>query len=76
MPWMHGYRWWNCWFGLWRPISIGKCSLFSTDRVYWRVIGLTVVAIGTSLPELATSAVAAFKKNSDIVIGNVIDLMF
>ena len=37
-----------------------------------RVIGLTVVAIGTSLPELATSAVAAFKKNSDIAIGNVI----
>ncbi len=37
-----------------------------------RVIGLTVVAIGTSLPELATSAVAALKKNSDIAIGNVI----
>lgn len=37
-----------------------------------RVIGLTVVAIGTSLPELATSAVAAMKKNSDIAIGNVI----
>jgi len=37
-----------------------------------RVIGLTVVAIGTSLPELATSAVAAFKKNSDIAVGNVV----
>ncbi|MCH2022015.1 MAG: calcium/sodium antiporter [Saprospiraceae bacterium] len=37
-----------------------------------RVIGLTVVAIGTSLPELATSVVAAMKKNSDIAIGNVI----
>ncbi|MCP4440483.1 MAG: calcium/sodium antiporter [Aureispira sp.] len=37
-----------------------------------RVIGLTVVAIGTSLPELATSAVAAMKKNSDIAVGNVI----
>lgn len=36
------------------------------------VIGLTVVALGTSLPELATSAVAAFKKNSDIALGNVI----
>jgi cation:H+ antiporter len=35
-------------------------------------IGLTVVAIGTSLPELATSAVAAFKKNTDIAIGNVV----
>jgi cation:H+ antiporter len=36
------------------------------------VIGLTIVAIGTSLPELATSAVAAFKKNSDIALGNVL----
>lgn len=36
------------------------------------VIGLTVVALGTSLPELATSVVAAFKKNSDIALGNVI----
>ncbi|MBN2766798.1 MAG: calcium/sodium antiporter [Paludibacteraceae bacterium] len=36
------------------------------------VIGLTVVALGTSLPELATSAVAAFKKNSDIALGNVV----
>ena len=37
-----------------------------------RVIGLTVIAIGTSLPELATSVVAATKKNSEIAIGNVI----
>jgi cation:H+ antiporter len=37
-----------------------------------RVIGLTVVAIGTSLPELATAAVAAAKKHSDLVVGNVI----
>lgn len=36
------------------------------------LIGLTVVAIGTSLPELATSAVAAYKKNADIAIGNVV----
>jgi cation:H+ antiporter len=35
-------------------------------------IGLTVVAIGTSLPELATSAVAAYKKNPDIAVGNVV----
>lgn len=37
-----------------------------------RVIGLTVIAIGTSLPELATSIVAALKKNSDIAMGNVV----
>lgn len=36
------------------------------------VIGLTVVALGTSLPELATSVIAAFKHNSDIALGNVI----
>ncbi|MDG1725067.1 MAG: calcium/sodium antiporter [Bacteroidia bacterium] len=35
-------------------------------------IGLTVVAIGTSLPELVTSAVAAYKKNTDIAMANVI----
>lgn len=37
-----------------------------------RIIGLTIIAVGTSLPELATSAVAAYKKNSDIAIANVI----
>ena len=36
------------------------------------VIGLTLVAGGTSLPELATSIVAALKKNPEIAIGNVI----
>jgi len=37
-----------------------------------KLIGLTILAAGTSLPELATSCVAAFKKQSDIAIGNVI----
>ena len=36
------------------------------------IIGLTIVALGTSLPELATSVIAAFKKNCDIALGNVI----
>ncbi len=36
------------------------------------VIGLTIVAVGTSLPELATSAVAAYKKNTDIAVGNIV----
>lgn len=36
------------------------------------VIGLTVVAIGTSLPELATSILAALRKQTDIAVGNVI----
>ncbi len=36
------------------------------------LIGLTVLAIGTSLPELATSIIAAFKKNTNLAIGNII----
>lgn len=36
------------------------------------VIGLTLVAVGTSLPELATSVIAAIKKQSDVAMGNVI----
>ncbi len=36
------------------------------------MIGLTIVAVGTSMPELATSVVAAIKKRSDIAIGNVV----
>ncbi len=37
-----------------------------------KIIGLTIVATGTSLPELVTSMVAAAKKNSDLAIGNII----
>lgn len=37
-----------------------------------KLIGLTIVSIGTSLPELATSVVAALRKNSDMAIGNII----
>lgn len=37
-----------------------------------KVIGLTILAIGTSLPELVTSVVAAVKGNDDIAIGNII----
>lgn len=36
------------------------------------IIGLTIVALGTSLPELATSVIAATKHNSDIALGNVV----
>jgi cation:H+ antiporter len=37
-----------------------------------RVISITMVALGTSLPELATSLIAAFKKETDISIGNIL----
>ena len=37
-----------------------------------RIIALTIISVGTSLPELATSAIAARKKNVDIAIGNIV----
>ena len=37
-----------------------------------KIIGLTIVAIGTSLPELVTSVIATLKGNSDISVGNII----
>ncbi len=36
------------------------------------VIGLTIVAVGTSLPEMATSVIAAFRKETEIAVGNVV----
>jgi cation:H+ antiporter len=50
----------------------GAIKIAEGFNVSQSLIGLTVVAIGTSLPELATSAVAAYKKQSDIAIGNVV----
>ncbi|MBP9083551.1 MAG: sodium:calcium antiporter, partial [Bacteroidia bacterium] len=50
----------------------GAVVMASGMGVSESLIGLTIVAIGTSLPELATSAVAAYKKNTDIAIGNVV----
>lgn len=50
----------------------GASNLAEALGVSPAVIGLTVVAMGTSLPELATSVVAATKGNSGIAIGNVL----
>ncbi len=43
--------------------------LFNINEI---IIGMTIVALGTSLPELAASVVAAARKESDISIGNII----
>lgn len=59
---------------------VGGAKLFVNAAVFMAklckvsdaVIGLTVVAVGTSLPELATSVVAAIKGEKDIAIGNVV----
>jgi cation:H+ antiporter len=50
----------------------GAVTIAESLNISQSLIGLTVVAVGTSLPELATSAVAAYKKQSDIAIGNVV----
>lgn len=50
----------------------GATSLARGMGISDAVIGLTVVAVGTSLPELATSVVAAFKRQPEIAVGNVV----
>lgn len=50
----------------------GAVAIASSFGVSEALIGLTVVAVGTSLPELATSAVAAYKKDVDIAVGNIV----
>jgi cation:H+ antiporter len=50
----------------------GATSLAKALGVSNKVIGLTIVAIGTSLPELAASVAAALKKEMEISIGNII----
>lgn len=50
----------------------GAVKMASAFGMSESLIGLTVVSVGTSLPELATSAVAAYKRNADIAVGNVV----
>lgn len=50
----------------------GAIELTSAWGVSERLVGLTVIAIGTSLPELFTSAVAAYKRNADIAVGGIV----
>ena len=47
-------------------------SLARIFRVSSKIISVTIVAFGTSLPELVTSIIAAFKKKTDLAIGNII----
>lgn len=50
----------------------GSVDLAKRFQVSEAIIGLTIVAAGTSLPELATSLVAAFRKQEDIAVGNIL----
>ncbi|WP_323755932.1 calcium/sodium antiporter [Roseivirga sp.] len=55
-----------------RLLVTSAVDLATTFSMSEKMIGLTIIAAGTSLPELATSVVAALKKNSDIAVGNII----
>ncbi|MDD4655597.1 MAG: calcium/sodium antiporter [Bacteroidales bacterium] len=55
-----------------RLVVINAVSIAEALGISQTVIALTIVAAGTSLPELATSVVAALRKNNDIAVGNII----
>lgn len=50
----------------------GAVHIATQFQISERVIGLTIVAVGTSLPELAITFVAALRKHTDIAIGNIV----
>ncbi|MHA1113641.1 MAG: calcium/sodium antiporter [Alphaproteobacteria bacterium] len=53
-------------------LVLGAIDLARTAGLSERVIGLTLVAVGTSLPELATCAAAALRRHGDVAVGTVI----
>lgn len=55
-----------------RLVVVNSVKIATEFGISQTIIGLTIVAAGTSLPELATSMVAAIKKNNDIAVGNII----
>ena len=55
-----------------RLVVVNAVNIATELGISQTIIGLTIVAAGTSLPELATSVVAAIKRNSDIAVGNII----
>ncbi|MBS1302080.1 calcium/sodium antiporter [Loktanella sp. SALINAS62] len=72
------------WIGIWIVIGLiglpvgaellirGATTIAQTFGLSESVIGLTLVAVGTSLPELATTVVAAIRRQADVALGNVI----
>ncbi len=55
-----------------RLLVTGASAIAAVAGISERVISITIVAFGTSLPELTASVVAAFKKETDISVGNII----
>jgi len=50
----------------------GSIALATAAGISETVIGLTIVAVGTSLPELVTSVVAALRRHADVALGNIV----
>jgi len=64
---------WLIWLGVWADLLVNSAKNIAWS--FWvpeSVIGLTIVAFGTSAPELVTSIIASLKKQSDIAIGNIV----
>ena len=62
-------------FSLWAGSELlvkGAVNLATTFGVSERIIAITIVSIGTSIPELASSIIAVIKKEADISVGNII----
>lgn len=55
-----------------RLLVVGATGIAEAAGLSEALIGLTIVAVGTSLPELATSIIAALKKQADIAVGNIV----
>ena len=55
-----------------RFVVINAVEIAKMLGVSEKIIGITILAAGTSLPELATSVMAAIKRNNDIAVGNII----
>ncbi len=55
-----------------RALVGGAVQIATSFGISQRVIGLTLVAVGTSLPELASSMVAAMRRETDIILGNIV----
>ena len=55
-------------------IAVDSATVIASDILHIddRIIGLTIIALGTSLPELMTSVLAAKKGNADIAVGNIL----